>query len=56
MKIWIDAQLSPSIAPWIATHFGIEANALRDLGLREATDSQTLFACKRRECGCYDEG
>jgi predicted nuclease of predicted toxin-antitoxin system len=46
MKIWIDAQLSPSIVPWIATHFGIEANALRDLGLRDATDSQIFLHAK----------
>ena len=46
MKIWIDAQLSPAIAPWIANHFGVEVSALRDLGLRDATDSQIFLRAK----------
>ncbi len=46
MKIWIDAQLSPGIVPWIAAHFGVEANALRDLGLRDAVDNQIFLRAK----------
>jgi predicted nuclease of predicted toxin-antitoxin system len=46
MKIWIDVQLSPAIAPWVATHFGVEVSALRDLGLRDATDSQIFMRAK----------
>jgi hypothetical protein len=42
MIIWIDAQLSPALAPWIETTFGVEARALRELGLRDATDRQNL--------------
>jgi len=38
MTIWIDAQLSPAIAKWIAESFLVQAIALRDLGLRDATD------------------
>ena len=38
MTIWVDAQLSPEIAPWITATFHLEAHALRDLGLRDATD------------------
>lgn len=46
MKLWIDAQLSPGIAGWITSTFGIEAAALRELGLRDATDLE-IFAAAR---------
>jgi predicted nuclease of predicted toxin-antitoxin system len=46
MKIWINAQLSSGIVSWIATHFGIKASALRDLGLRDATDNQIFLRAK----------
>jgi predicted nuclease of predicted toxin-antitoxin system len=48
MKVWIDAQLSPSIAPWIIENFGIEAKSVRELGLRDATDSE-IFTTARYE-------
>jgi predicted nuclease of predicted toxin-antitoxin system len=48
MKIWIDAQLSPAIAKWIRDKFQIEAIAVRDIGLRDATDSE-IFAAARNE-------
>ncbi len=38
MTIWIDAQLSPDLAPWITERFRIEARAVRELGLRHAKD------------------
>jgi predicted nuclease of predicted toxin-antitoxin system len=38
MIFWLDAQLSPLLAPWLAARFGVTVNALRDLGLRDATD------------------
>ena len=38
MTLWIDAHLSPAIATWITDTLGVEAMALRDLGLREAED------------------
>ena len=43
MKIWIDAQLSPALAPWIQSTFGIEASAVRDLKLRDADDVQIFM-------------
>jgi predicted nuclease of predicted toxin-antitoxin system len=46
MVIWIDAQLSPAIAPWLAENFSISALALRDLGLRDAAD-RAIFAAAR---------
>lgn len=46
MIIWIDAQLSPAIASWISANFAVTAVALRDLGLREATDKQIFTAAR----------
>jgi len=46
MEIWIDAQLSPAIATRLAQNFSLTAQALRDLGLRDATD-RTIFAAAR---------
>jgi predicted nuclease of predicted toxin-antitoxin system len=39
MRLWLDAQLPPLLAGWInAQGWGIQAVAVRDLGLREASD------------------
>ena len=46
MIIWVDAQLSPAIAQWLAGNFSVSALALRDLGLRDATDRE-IFAAAR---------
>ena len=46
MTIWLDAQLSPAIATWITATFGIEAHAVRDLGLRDAKDSPIFQAAR----------
>ncbi|MDM9385116.1 DUF5615 family PIN-like protein [Chlorogloeopsis sp. ULAP01] len=46
MTIWIDAQLSPTIATWITSTFGITALALRDIGLRDAEDSEIFETAK----------
>ena len=46
MTIWIDAQLSPSIALWIAQNFPVQAVALRDLGLRDAEDEVIFTLAK----------
>ena len=48
MTIWIDAQMSPAIAAWISRHFAVNAIAVRDLELREATDRE-IFQAARRE-------
>jgi predicted nuclease of predicted toxin-antitoxin system len=47
MTIWIDAQLSPAIAKWITESFLVQAIALRDLGLRDATDRQIFAAAQQ---------
>ncbi len=44
--IWIDAHLSPAIATWITNTFGMTALALRDLGLRDAEDTEIFEAAK----------
>ncbi len=46
MTIWVDAQLSPRTARWIADNFPIAAAPLRDLGLRDVGDEE-IFAAAR---------
>src|SRR5436190_16075561 len=46
MILWLDAQLPPSLAVWITATFGIEAHAVRDLGMRDAQDP-TIFQAAR---------
>lgn len=46
MIIWLDAQLSPALAPWIQSTFNVEVHALRDIGLRDATDSAIFQAAR----------
>lgn len=49
MKLWLDAQLSPEMAVWITQHFGYEAVAVRNLGLRDASDIEIFNAAKRAD-------
>jgi len=46
VTIWLDANLSPSVAPWIAATFGVVCVAARDLGLLDALDTP-IFAAAR---------
>jgi predicted nuclease of predicted toxin-antitoxin system len=46
VKIWVDAQLSPAIAQWLTASKGVDATAVRDLGLRDAGDSRIFFAAR----------
>ncbi len=46
MSIWVDAQLSPALATWIRQQFGVEAEAVRDCGLRDSGDAQIFFAAR----------
>lgn len=49
MKIWVDAQLSPSIAAWInRTYENIEAKSVRAVGLRDALDYE-IFEQARKQ-------
>ena len=49
MKIWIDAQLSPSLAIWINSTFGIESYSLKFLGLRNADDIEIFEKARQEE-------
>ena len=49
MKLWLDAQLSPQIAVWITEHLGYEAVAVRDMGLRDASDVAIFQAAKQAD-------
>lgn len=47
MTLWLDAHLSPSLAPWITSEFdGIDSMSLRDLGLRHAEDLEIFRAAR----------
>ena len=46
MTFWIDAQLSPALAPWLTETFGFVAYSASYLGFRDATD-ETIFAQAR---------
>ncbi len=46
MTLWLDAQLPPAIAGWITDSFGVAAVALRDLGLRDASDEEIHAAAR----------
>lgn len=48
MKIWVDAQLPPTLASWLTNHFDLKAAALRDLSLRDAQDIE-IFEAARAE-------
>jgi predicted nuclease of predicted toxin-antitoxin system len=44
--VWIDAQLSPALAPWLKQEFGVEAFSVRYLDLVRAKDP-AIFAAAR---------
>jgi predicted nuclease of predicted toxin-antitoxin system len=44
--LWIDAQLSPILGPWIEKTFGVSARSVRDLGLLAAND-KVIFEAAR---------
>ena len=47
MKFWVDAQLPPSLAEWLSVQFDVEAVSMRDLGLRDSTDSEIFKAARQ---------
>ena len=46
MILWVDAQLSPHLAPWLTDALGVEACSARWLGYRDASD-EDIFAAAR---------
>ena len=47
MKFWIDAQLSPALAPWISETFAAEAFSVRWFGLQHASDEEIFIAARK---------
>jgi predicted nuclease of predicted toxin-antitoxin system len=45
--LWIDAQLSPALAPWLAERFHVEAVSVARLGLRDREDEEIFLAARR---------
>ena len=48
MKFWVDAQLPPLLATWLAEQFHVEAFSLRTLGLRDAADAEIFHAAQQQ--------
>jgi predicted nuclease of predicted toxin-antitoxin system len=46
VKIWVDAQLSPVIAQWITSTYGVDAVAVRTLRLRDARDRDIFISAR----------
>jgi predicted nuclease of predicted toxin-antitoxin system len=46
MLVWLDAQLPPTLAYWMCNNLAVDAKVLRELGLRDATDTE-IFARAR---------
>lgn len=44
--IWVDAQLSPALAPWITKQFGVDAASVRYLDMLRAKDRNIFQAAK----------
>ena len=49
MTFWIDARLSPHLAPWIEATFGVEPPSVKRLGLRDAKDREVFDAAPAAE-------
>lgn len=47
MRIWIDAQLPPSLALWLKDQFGVDATPVRDLRLQDASDLKIFEAAQQ---------
>lgn len=51
MTLWLDAQISPALAVWLRMRFDLDAVGVRDLGLRDAEDTE-IFAAAARARSC----
>ena len=47
MILWLDAQISPWLGPWILRQFEVDVVHVRDLGLREAEDPAIFDKARR---------
>ena len=46
MKLWVDAQLPPSLASWLSETFQVEAVSLKNIGLRDSKDKEIFDSAK----------
>ena len=46
MIFWVDAQLSPALAPWLSETFEVEAYSVKFLGYRDAPDKVIFDAAR----------
>ena len=46
MILWVDAQLSPHLAPWLEQELGVPAHSIARLGLRDAKDHEIFRAAR----------
>jgi predicted nuclease of predicted toxin-antitoxin system len=46
VKLWLDAQISPTTASWLREAFGVDAMAVRELGLIAAKDRDIFDAAR----------
>lgn len=46
MTLWLDAQLSPSLAFWFRRTCAVSCFAVRELGLRDSTDRDIYMAAR----------
>ncbi|NJK64340.1 MAG: DUF5615 family PIN-like protein [Synechococcaceae cyanobacterium SM2_3_1] len=49
MTFWIDAQLPPQMALWLTQTYGVTSVALRELGLRDARDTEIFMAAREAQ-------
>jgi len=47
--IWVDAQLSPALAPWLNREFGVDAFSIRHLNLVRAKDPAIYEAAREAD-------
>ena len=47
MRFWLDAHLSPELAPQMGSRFGVDVEAIKYLGLRDAGDDELFDAARR---------
>ena len=47
MILWVDAQISPRLCPWIGRRFTVEAAHVRDLNLRNAEDREIFERARK---------
>ena len=46
MTLWLDAHLSPALAVWFRRTCDVSCSAVRELGLRDATDRDIYMAAR----------